>query len=208
MLSGGATMGMFHVGVVKALWEQDLVPEVLSGSSAGSIVAAAVGSRAPEDYPELLTPEALHQEFLHPVGLQRMFEQQAVMDPAPLRECLVRVLGDMTFAESHERSGKVVNIAISPARSNQIPRLVNHLTFPHLYMNDAVMASCALPFLFPPAVLSSKNVAGEKEPFTPSQKWVDGSLKSDRSNRCIPSRLALTNRPPRRLLRSTRGSDW
>ncbi|MGB1581865.1 MAG: DUF3336 domain-containing protein, partial [Nevskiales bacterium] len=67
----------------------------------------------------------------------------------------------------------------SPARSNQIPRLANHLTFPHLYLNDAVMASCALPFLFPPAVLSSKNAAGEKEPFSASQKWVDGSLKSD-----------------------------
>lgn len=179
MLSGGATMGMFHVGVVKALWEQGLVPEVLSGSSAGSIVAAAVGSRTEEEYPDLLTPEALHQEFLQPVGMRRMFEQQAVMDPAPLRQCLQNVMGELTFEESHARSGKVVNIAISPARSNQIPRLVNHLTFPHLYVNDAVMASCALPFLFPPAVLSTKNAAGEMEPFTPSQKWVDGSLKSD-----------------------------
>ena len=48
MLSGGATLGLFHVGVVKALFREGLVP---SGHvrlvSAGSVVAATVGTRAP-----------------------------------------------------------------------------------------------------------------------------------------------------------------
>jgi NTE family protein len=45
MLSGGATLGLFHVGVVKSLYLEGLLPEVISGSSAGSIVAATVASR-------------------------------------------------------------------------------------------------------------------------------------------------------------------
>ncbi len=179
MLSGGATMGMFHLGVVKALWEKNLVPDVLSGSSAGAIVAAGLGSRRPAEYEELLSAEALHQEFLRPVSKRQAISQQALMDPEHLRTCLEKILGDLTFEESHERSGKVVNITISPAQSNQIPRLANYLTFPHLYLNDAVMASCALPFIFPPAGLRTKNADGDKEPFSASQKWVDGSLKSD-----------------------------
>lgn len=179
MLSGGATLGMFHVGVVKALWEQGLVPEVLSGSSAGSIVAAALGSRPQSEYLELLTADYLNQEFLMPVSAKQALQQQALMDPQRLRACLENVLGDMTFEESHARSGRVVNITVSPAGSNQIPRLVNHLTFPHLFVNDAVMASCALPYLFPPAVLSTRNADGSREPFMSSRKWVDGTLKSD-----------------------------
>ena len=39
-LSGGATLGMFHIGVCKALDEQGLLPSVISGSSAGSLVAS------------------------------------------------------------------------------------------------------------------------------------------------------------------------
>ena len=40
LLSGGATLGMFHLGVIKTLWEHNLLPRVISGSSAGSIIAA------------------------------------------------------------------------------------------------------------------------------------------------------------------------
>ena len=179
MLSGGATLGMFHVGVVKAMWEQDLIPEVLSGSSAGSIVAATLGTRQSADYEDLLNAEFLNQEFMLPVSPRKALEQQAAMDPARLRECLNKVLGDLTFEESYARSGRVVNITVSPAGSNQNPRLVNHLTFPHLLLNDAVMASCALPYLFPPTTLRTRTSDGQTEPFMGSCQWVDGSLKSD-----------------------------
>ena len=41
-LSGGAILGMKHTGVVKALWREGLLPDIISGASAGSIVAAIV----------------------------------------------------------------------------------------------------------------------------------------------------------------------
>src|SRR3989338_8040485 len=44
LLSGGASLGMYHFGVVKALWERKLLPRIISGASAGSIVACLVGA--------------------------------------------------------------------------------------------------------------------------------------------------------------------
>jgi predicted acylesterase/phospholipase RssA len=49
LLSGGAALGFYHVGVVKALMENRLMPRVLGGSSAGSIVVAMIGTRTDEE---------------------------------------------------------------------------------------------------------------------------------------------------------------
>ena len=46
MLSGGGVLGFYHLGVVKTLLEQGLLPRVISGSSAGSLVAGVVGTHA------------------------------------------------------------------------------------------------------------------------------------------------------------------
>ena len=53
MFSGGATLGLFHSGVCKALMEQDLMPKVLSGSSAGAIMTAMLGVNEPGEIPKL-----------------------------------------------------------------------------------------------------------------------------------------------------------
>ena len=41
-------MGLYHLGNVKCLMEQGVFPRVVSGSSAGSIVAAWIGTRTTE----------------------------------------------------------------------------------------------------------------------------------------------------------------
>ena len=46
MLSGGATLGKYHFGLLKVLYENDLFPRTLCGSSIGSLVSAAVCSRS------------------------------------------------------------------------------------------------------------------------------------------------------------------
>lgn len=42
MLSGGAGFGRYHNGVIMTLFEQDLLPNIIVGSSAGSLVAAGL----------------------------------------------------------------------------------------------------------------------------------------------------------------------
>jgi NTE family protein len=40
VLSGGGARGFAHLGVIKALEEVDIIPSIISGTSAGAIVAA------------------------------------------------------------------------------------------------------------------------------------------------------------------------
>ena len=40
MFSGGGSMGQYHVGLIKNLLKNGVLPRVVSGSSAGSIICA------------------------------------------------------------------------------------------------------------------------------------------------------------------------
>jgi len=42
--SGGAGLGRFHYGIIKALAEQDLMPKIIVGSSSGSLLAACLST--------------------------------------------------------------------------------------------------------------------------------------------------------------------
>ena len=42
LLSGGAAFGVKHLGVIAALYRENLLPRIVCGTSAGSIVAATV----------------------------------------------------------------------------------------------------------------------------------------------------------------------
>lgn len=179
MLSGGATLGLFHVGVVKALFRENLLPTVLSGSSAGSVVAATVGTRAPHEAEELLDPEKAYYHFWKVLPPKMMLLRRAVMDQNQLKRAIATNIRDLTFEEAHKLSGRIVNITVSPAGFNQAPKLLNHLTFPYLYVREAVLASCAVPVLFPPVMLMTKSDDGERTPYMPLLRWNDGSLKSD-----------------------------
>jgi len=46
-LSGGAGMGHYHWGVVQALLHEDLLPNIISGTSAGAVVASFICTRYP-----------------------------------------------------------------------------------------------------------------------------------------------------------------
>lgn len=49
LLSGGAALGFYHVGVIKALMDNGLMPRIIGGASAGSICCAMVGTRTDEE---------------------------------------------------------------------------------------------------------------------------------------------------------------
>ncbi|WP_248679623.1 DUF3336 domain-containing protein [Sinimarinibacterium sp. CAU 1509] len=179
MLSGGATLGLFHVGVVKALYREGLVPSIMSGSSAGSVVGATIGSRAPSEVEKLLDPEAAYYHFWRILPWRDMLRNRAMMDQNQLRKAIAANVGDLTFEEAHKLSGRVVNITVSPAGVNQPPRLLNYLTFPYLYLHEAILASCAVPVLFPPVMLMTQDENQQRVPYMPLLRWNDGSLKSD-----------------------------
>ena len=53
MFSGGAIMGLYHLGVIKCLFEEGILPRIISGSSSGSLVAAFLCSTILQDVPKV-----------------------------------------------------------------------------------------------------------------------------------------------------------
>jgi NTE family protein len=181
MLSGGGALGHFHAGVVKSLVEHDILPTIISGSSAGSINAAVIGCSTPEELQRLFEPThfaveaAREARFLDNIIGQRTPQ----VDVHELEELVARLVPDLTFAEAYERTGISINVSIAPAELQQASRLLNAITSPNVFVRKAVMASCAVPGVFPPVMLSAKNVHGDSQPYLPSLKWIDGSVSDD-----------------------------
>ena len=60
-LSGGATFAYYHFGVAKALLDAGLLPEVITGTSGGALVAALLCSRTDEELKDILVPALAHR---------------------------------------------------------------------------------------------------------------------------------------------------
>ena len=60
-LSGGASFAWYHFGVVKALLDASLLPDVITGTSGGALVAALVATRTNEELKKLLVPALAHR---------------------------------------------------------------------------------------------------------------------------------------------------
>lgn len=180
MLSGGATWGFHHLGVVKALFEGGALPKILSGASTGAMIAAGICARNDAELADLFAhPEQMRLDGLAPVGLRRALEQRAWLDPDQLLAVLQHNVGGATFAEAYAHSGRALNISVSPTRTRQKPRVLTHLTAPDVLVARAALASSALPGLFPPIVLEARSPSGQVVPYVPSERWVDGSLYED-----------------------------
>lgn len=52
-------MGCYHFGHVKALLEEGLLPDIISGTSSGSVVAAMICTRTNEEIERDMRPEIL-----------------------------------------------------------------------------------------------------------------------------------------------------
>ncbi len=90
-----------------------------------------------------------------------------------------RLIPDMTFQESYEHSGRLLNVSVAPAETHQTSRLLNATTSPNVLIHKSVMASAAVPGVFPPVTLEARDKWGERQPYLPSRKWVDGSVSDD-----------------------------
>jgi len=180
MLSGGGTLGYFHFGVLRALIEQGLCPRVISGASAGAFVASIVGTRTDAEYLRLFDDDFLARALTaNRENIKIGFGNSSSVDMKAIKREMARMIPDMTFLEAYEKTGRSINITISPAEPRQNSRLLNHITSPNVTIRSAVLASSALPGVFPPVQLEARNVHARVQPYLPSRRWIDGSFSQD-----------------------------
>lgn len=179
LLSGGASLGAFHIGVVKALWERELLPQVINGSSSGAIVAATLGTHTDEELPQLFDPATHQRKAWRWMGALSMAKGKGLMDQRQVKDYIRSFVGEYTMQEAYERTGRSINISVSPVQHHQKPRLLSGYTSPYILMWSAALASSAVPAVFPPVKLLKKDRDGRYVAYMPRLRWVDGSVVSD-----------------------------
>ena len=104
LLSGGATLGMFHLGVIKALFQANLLPRVISGSSAGSIIAAMTCTRSDVQLADMFEPGNINLAAFQRVSFIKMFKGSTLMDSGHLAACLNANIGEESFVQAFEHA--------------------------------------------------------------------------------------------------------
>ena len=194
MLSGGGVLGFLHVGVVSELLRQGLLPRVISGSSAGSIVAAALAAHTDEEMTELDLVGMMDSDDdgSESVLWQWVSGMGSRFTAEDTEKLIAATIPDLTFAEAYAKTGRQVSITVAPSEPHQRSRLLNAVSSPNVYLRSAAMASCAIPGVFPAVMLQAKNELGEAQPYLPARRWVDGSVADDLPAKRL-SRLFSTN---------------
>ena len=173
MLSGAGSLGPFHAGVVKTMVAHDTLPNVISGSSAGSMIAATLGTR----------PEARTEEFWDTIpdtiGKPGARPSRGTLRQDDVRDIISELIPDLTFEEAFEETGLRINVSVAPTLVNQRSRLLNAVQSPNACIREAVLASCAVPGVFPPVTLAAKTQSGKRKPYVASRRWMDGSVTDD-----------------------------
>jgi TAG lipase/steryl ester hydrolase/phospholipase A2/LPA acyltransferase len=189
LLSGGGTMGMMHIGVIKAMFEAGVLPRVISGASAGSIVAAVVCTKTDDEIPGLLG-EFCNDLDVFTKGedqarwssmMYRLFTKGSLYDIKNLENVMQGHVKDMTFQEAYYRTQRILSIAVSHESSEDEPLLLNYATAPNVLIRSAVAASCSVPFIYRPAPLYEKNpLTNEIQRYGgEDQYYIDGSVSHD-----------------------------
>lgn len=150
-LGGGAAKGFAHVGVIKVLEGAGLVPAVVSGTSAGSVVGA------------------LYASGLNGIALQ---EQSFALDEGRVRDLTLFGVGGLVKGEKLQNyvnellkqrplEGLAKPFAVVATDLDSGDRVI----FARGNSGQAVRASCSVPGVFQPAVIGNK-------------RYVDGGLVS------------------------------
>jgi NTE family protein len=140
VLSGGGARGFAHLGVLQALNESGIFPEVISGTSAGAIVGA------------------LYCDGYHPKDILKIMKTDSrlnYMRPTVPRFGILQISGIAKILESHLRAKifEELKIPFFVAATN-----LNHGKIEYFSQGEllhAVIASSSIPVLFKPVIINN-----------------------------------------------------
>ncbi|KAH8741453.1 hypothetical protein FG386_002407 [Cryptosporidium ryanae] len=189
-LSGGGALAMYHLGVVKVLIQQNIMPKIINGTSGGSIVAALLATKKNDEIlNEYIKPTVsnMYGNRWFPPFLEQIrhfIVKGYMINPKDFTKTCQIYFKNYTFYEAYKLTGRIVTITVSPTHASPEytePLLLNCVTTPDVLIWSAVAASCALPGLMPVAELFAKESITNKiiRYFPPGMKWMDGSISQD-----------------------------
>lgn len=144
-------MGNYHFGAVKALLENDLLPNIISGTSAGSVIGAMICTRTDEELlrdmkPEVLQPKMSLFESSWGQRLARVYRHGTMFDQDDwCKRVRWFTCDDMTFEEAYKKTGRVFCVTLSATSKKAPPVLINYITAPNVVIASAVVASASVP---------------------------------------------------------------
>jgi len=147
-LSGGGARGCAHIGVIKALEEEGVRPDLLSGTSAGAIVAAL--------YAAGLSPDDM-VDFVKDASIFKIFKMTIPDRGFTKLTYLKERLSQFIEEDSFEPLQKKLYIALSNLSAGTTEFRSSGPLF------DVIMASSSIPLVFKPVEIDK-------------QHFVDGGL--------------------------------
>src|SRR5215212_7197666 len=154
VLGGGGLKGFAHIGVLRALEERGIVPDIYAGTSIGAMIAAAYLGGASVDH--LATrAEGLRKRDLFRLNhfgmiLERMRSPSIYLEE-PMRELCNASIPEGTFTALPKR------LLVNTVDLDEGARVVWGLPgLEDVSVRDAVYASCALPGFFPPGRVAER----------------------------------------------------
>ncbi len=148
VLSGGGTRGFAHLGVLQALKEKGINPEIISGTSAGAIIGAFIASgKEPQEILNLMKKKKLNDYT----------KVHLPIDGFLGLEKLKKTLNDIIEVKNIEELEKPLFIAATNLNSGTIEY------FNKGPIDTLVIASSSIPVLFSPVTYNNKT-------------YVDGGL--------------------------------
>jgi NTE family protein len=148
VLSGGASLGAIQVGMLRALYERGIAPELIVGTSAGAVNGAYIASRPPTTE----TVDGL-------AAIWRSLRWYEVFPPNPVtavlglvgeRDHFIPNSGLKVLLAQYEQFKRLqdapipLHVIATDVRTGQERRLSNGSA------RDAVLASAAIPGVYPP----------------------------------------------------------
>jgi NTE family protein len=154
VLSGGASLGALQVGMLRALYEHGITPDLLVGTSVGALNAAFIASRPPT----LATARELERVWCRidradafPVSLRTM-----VGGIAGQRDHLVPARGLRQIVQRHVELDDLADAAIPLSVVAFDVRAGSEAVLCEGPAVDAVVASCSIPGVFPPVPIDGR----------------------------------------------------
>jgi len=182
-LSGGAAMGCYHFGHLYGLMECDCLPHIISGTSAGSAIAALVCTRTNEEIRRDLTPDmiASKMHFFTRPWSERLKSIWKNGHMFAYEEWLISArwfANDLTFKEAYEKTGRIMCITLASTTKKASPILLNYINAPNITIASAVVASAGVPGFVAPVRLQMKDTDGTIRS-AGDETYFDGSIEHD-----------------------------